>query len=145
MANTYSIHLVHCIFSTKERMPLMTEPAKFWATLRAVALDSRIRIHAAGRTSNHIHALLEVPKTRAVADVVRELKADSSARIRMSKPIFAWQTGYGSISVSPSAISSVARYIKHQEEHHRTVTFEQEYLSILDRAGVKYDPKYVFD
>jgi hypothetical protein len=63
----------------------------------------------------------------------------------MSKPIFAWQTGYGSISVSPSAITSVARYIKLQEEHHRTVTFEQEYLAILDRAGVKYDPKYVFD
>ena len=123
----------------------MAEPQRFWATLRAVARDSRIRIHTVGGTSNHIHVLLEVPKTRSVADVVRELKANSSARIRKSKPIFAWQTGYGSVSVRPSAILAVKRYIQKQPEHHRKLSFEQEYLAILDRAGVKYDPKYVFD
>ena len=145
MANTYSLNLIHCIFSTKDRMPLMAEPERFWATLRAVAHDSRIRVYAVGGTANHIHALFELPKTRAVADVIRELKANSSARIRKSKPIFAWQTGYGSISVSPSAVQSVVRYINRQPEHHRRTTFEQEYLAILDRAGLKYDPTYVFD
>lgn len=145
MANTYSITLVHFVFSTKDRMPLMAEPERFWATLRAVARDSRIRVHAVGGTHDHVHALVEVPKTRAVADVIRELKANSSARIRKSKPIFAWQTGYGSVSVSPSAVSAVKRYIQNQREHHRRLSFEQEYLAILDRAGVKYDPKYVFD
>jgi REP element-mobilizing transposase RayT len=123
----------------------MAEPTKFWATLRAVARDSKIRVHAVGGTADHVHVLIEVPKTRAVADVIRELKANSSARIRKSKPIFAWQSGYGSISVSPSAVVSVIRYIQHQEEHHRRITFEDEYLAILKRAGVKYDPKYVFD
>jgi putative transposase len=123
----------------------MAEPRKFWATLRAVARDSRIRIHAIGGTANHVHALLEIPKTRAIADVVRELKANSSARIRKSRPIFAWQTGYGSISVSPSSVPAVIKYIHHQEQHHRKTTFEQEYLTIHDRAGVKYDSKRAFD
>jgi REP element-mobilizing transposase RayT len=145
MANTYSLNLVHCIFSTKDRMPLMAEPERFWAMLRGVVRDSRIHVHAIGGTADHIHALLEVPKTRSIADVVRELKANSSARIRKSKPIFGWQTGYGSISVSPSAVSAVKRYIQNQGRHHRHVSFEEEYVAILERAGVKYDPKYVFD
>jgi REP element-mobilizing transposase RayT len=126
-------------------MPLMAEPKKFWATIRAVSLDSKIRVKAIGGTTDHVHTLIEVPKTRSVADVVREIKANSSARIRKSKPIFAWQKGYGAISVSPSAVAAVTRYINRQPEHHRKTTFEQEYLAILDRAGVKYDPKFVFD
>jgi putative transposase len=59
--------------------------------------------------------------------------------------LFSWQDGYGAISVSPSAISSVVRYIDQQEEHHQKQSFEDEYKFILERAGVKYDPEYIFD
>jgi putative transposase len=145
MANTYDINLVHCIFGTKGRLPLIREPEHLWSLIRAVARNAQIEVLAAGGTTNHLHLLLKLPKTRTLADVMRELKANSSLRIRKRLPAFAWQDGYGAISVSPSAIHAVTQYIAHQEEHHRRRSFEEEYVEILDRAGVRYDPQYVLD
>ena len=113
--------------------------------MRAVARNSQVNVLAIGGTTNHVHLLLEIPKTRAIADVIRELKANSSLRIRKHSSAFAWQDGYGAISVSPSAAGAVTRYIERQPEHHRTATFDEEYVSILNRAGVKYDSQYVLD
>jgi putative transposase len=144
MANTYDINLVHCIFGTKGRLPLIREPEHLWSLIRAVARNAQIEVLAAGVTTNHL-LLLKLPKTRTLADVMRELKANSSLRIRKQLPAFAWQDGYGAISVSPSAIHAVTQYIAHQEEHHRRRSFEEEYVEILDRAGVRYDPQYVLD
>jgi putative transposase len=89
--------------------------------------------------------LLSVPSTRTLADVMRELKANSSHHTRQRWPRFAWQDGYGAISVSPTAIKAVAHYIEHQREHHARKPFEEEYIAMLQRAGVKYDPEYVLD
>jgi REP element-mobilizing transposase RayT len=145
MAHTYSIHLEHCIFTTKNRLPLIIEPDVACRTLRAVARQASLRILAVGGTTNHVHILLEIPKTQTISDVMRELKANSSRLLRQNWRLFAWQDGYGSMSVSPSAVQSVTRYIERQAEHHRKHSFEEEYLAILARAGVKYEPEYVFD
>ncbi len=145
MANTYDINLVHCIFGTKGRLPLIREPEKLWSVLRAVARNSQIEVLAVGGTNNHVHLLLKLAKTRTLSDVMRELKSVSSLRIRKSVPAFAWQDGYGAISVSPPAMQAVTQYIAHQQEHHRRKSFDEEYVEILDRAGVTYDPKYVLD
>ena len=145
MAHTYNLNYVHCVFSTKRRMPLIHEPEKVWSVVRQVARVSKIKLLAVGGTTNHIHLLVSIPSTRSVSDVVRELKSNSSLRIRRSNRLFSWQDGYGSISVSPSAIPSVRRYIERQPEHHRTRSFEDEYKWILESACVKYDPEYVFD
>jgi putative transposase len=145
MAHTYNLNYVHVVFSTKHRMPLIPEPEKVWSTLRDVASISKIKLLAIGGTTDHVHILVSVPSTRAVSDVIRELKCNSSLRIRKWNRLFAWQDGYGSMSVSPSAIVAVQRYIEHQAEHHASRSFEEEYTSILERAGVEYDPEYVFD
>ena len=145
MAHTYTLNLVHCVFSTKGRLPLILKPATTWDTLRRVAANGGLHVRAIGGTSNHVHILLDLPSTRAIADVLRELKANSSARIRKSTAGFAWQDGYGAISVSPSAVPAVIRYINRQPEHHSHRTFEDEYLSILNRAGMQYAPEYVLD
>jgi REP element-mobilizing transposase RayT len=100
---------------------------------------------AAGGTQNHVHLLLHIPKTRTIADVMRELKANSSARLRKSNAGFSWQDGYSAISVSPTAVGAVIRYINGQAEHHRKQPFEHEYVAILDRAGIEYDPRYLLD
>ncbi len=92
-----------------------------------------------------MHLLLKLCKTRTLSDVMRELKSVSSLRIRKSVSAFAWQDGYGAISVSPLAIHAVTQYIAHQEEHHLRKTFDEEYVEILNRAGVTYDPRYVLD
>jgi len=145
MAHTYNLTYIHVVFSTKHRMPLIPEPDKVWTTLREVARMSKIKVLAVGETVNHVHLLVSVPSTRAVSEVIRELKCNSSLRIRKWNRLFSWQDGYGSMSVSPSAIGSVQRYIERQPEHHARRSFEEEYTSILERAGVKYDPEYVFD
>jgi len=58
---------------------------------------------------------------------------------------FHWQNGYGAFSVSQSSVDEVRRYIANQEEHHRRVTFEEEFRAFLDRHGVAYDERYVWD
>ncbi len=145
MAHTYNLNYIHVVFSTKRRMPLMPQPEKVWSTLSEVARMSKIKLLAVGGTTNHVHLLVAVPSSRAVAEIVRELKCNSSLRIRKWNGAFSWQDGYGSVSVSPSAIGSVQRYIERQPEHHATRSFEEEYTSILERAGVTYDPEYLFD
>jgi putative transposase len=76
---------------------------------------------------------------------MRELKANSSRLLREKWRLFRWQDGYGSISVSPSTIPNVTRYIERQPEHHKKHSFEAEYVSILERAGLSLDPQYLFD
>lgn len=145
MAHTYALNFVHCVFSTKGRLPLIDDPSKAWHVLRTVARRSQINVLAVGGTRNHVHLLLEMPKTRNLADVMREIKANSSARLRRSWRSFTWQDGYGAISVSPTAVAAVKRYINEQASHHSTRSFEQEFVAILDRAGLRYDPQYVLD
>jgi putative transposase len=145
MAHTYSIHFEHCIFSTKNRLPLIIEPETAWKTLRAVARQASLQIIAIGGTTNHVHILVEIPKTQTISDVMRELKANSSRLLRQNWRLFGWQDGYASISVSPTAVPAVSRYIERQAEHHKRRSFEDEYVAILSRAGVKYEPEYVFD
>ncbi|HEY5893743.1 MAG TPA: transposase [Chthoniobacterales bacterium] len=81
----------------------------------------------------------------SLADVLREIKSRSSKweheEIRIAA--FAWQQGYGVFTVSRSAVSKVADYIEHQEEHHRTRTFREEYVQFLERHGIEFDPKYL--
>jgi len=110
-----------------------------------VGANAKLHVRAVGGTSNHVHVLFDLPSTRTIADVLRELKANSSARMRRQTRKFSWQDGYGAISVSPSAVRNVISYITHQAEHHARHSFEEEYLAILERAGVMYDPQYVFD
>jgi len=57
---------------------------------------------------------------------------------------FAWQEGYGAFSVSPSNVPQVAAYIAKQAEHHRKMTFEDEFIALLKRHGIEYDPRYVW-
>jgi len=126
MANTYCANYVHCIFSTKHRLPLIAEPEKVWSTVREVARMGKIKLLAVGGTANHAHLLIAVPSTRSVSEIVRELKCNSSLRIRKWNRVFSWQDGYGFVSVSPSAITSVRRYIERQAQRHAKKSFEEE-------------------
>ncbi len=101
-------------------------------------------VHAIGGVEDHIHLLLQFPATIAVAEAVKTIKSNSSGWMSDEIGEFAWQQGYGAFSVSKSNIAAVVRYIQNQEKHHRRMTFEDEFLTMLDRHGIEYDPKYVF-
>ncbi len=144
MPHTYAIQLVHCVFSTKQRSALITDPSRLWTYMRAVARNCDVNVMAIGGTVNHVHLLLKIPPTNRTADIVRTLKANTSRWMNEIGHGFAWQDGYAAISVSPSQIPAVVRYIENQAEHHRDRSFEQEYIALLEKSGVPLNLDQVF-
>ena len=93
---------------------------------------------------DHVHALFALSRTHSIASVVKEIKRTSSGWIKaLSK--FHWQGGYGAFSVSQSNLIEVIRYIENQEEHHKRMTFQDEYRAFLKAYGIVYDERYVWD
>ncbi len=97
--------------------------------------------------ADHIHALFVLSKNRALAEVVEEVKKGSSkwAKANGGPAHFYWQNGYGAFSVSPSNEEAVVAYIARQEEHHKRVTFQDEFRLFLKRHGIAFDERYVWD
>ena len=91
-----------------------------------------------------MHLLFHLPPSLALAKAVTLFKSNSSRWMNESSRKFAWQEGYGAFSVSTSNLAAVVRYIQDQESHHRKISFEDEYLMLLKKHGVEFDPKYVF-
>jgi REP element-mobilizing transposase RayT len=143
MAHTYASNFIHCVFSTKDRLPLIpaSRTAELYAYLGGIARGEGFSLIAAGGTANHIHLLFVLPASCSLAQAVQKLKGSSS---RWMGDGFAWQEGYGAFSVSPSQISVVKRYIQSQEEHHRKRNFEEEFVVLLRNCGIQHDERYVF-
>jgi REP element-mobilizing transposase RayT len=141
-----SLHY-HLVFGTKNHEPLIT-PA--WRDRLHAYLGGVIRTldgvpESVGGVSDHVHLLIGLRATHTLADVLRETKSVSSAWVHgeVGVSLFAWQEGYGAFIVSPSQLESVRTYIQAQEEHHRTRTFREEYLTLLRRSGVEFDERYL--
>jgi REP element-mobilizing transposase RayT len=142
MADTYTKILVHCIFSTKSRTPQITEPDKLWTYVRGIARNHGVDTVAIGGTSNHLHILVALPSGMTVARLMQIIKANSSRHLNEKQRGFAWQDGYAALSVSPSQVDVVRKYIGNQEQHHSTHNFESEYIAILDKSGVPRSADY---
>jgi REP element-mobilizing transposase RayT len=97
-----------------------------------------------GGTADHVHLLVELRATHALADFMRDLKRGSSSWIHSDVPLkgFAWQEGYAAITVSPSGVDEVRAYIENQEEHHRHRSSREELRAILEKAGIPYDARF---
>lgn len=101
-----------------------------------------------GGVEDHIHILCLFPRTQSVADMVKETKRVSTNWLQehtMELRDFHWQSGYGVFSVSQSNVAGVADYICNQEEHHRQLTFQDEYRAFLRKHAVEFDERYVWD
>jgi REP element-mobilizing transposase RayT len=97
---------------------------------------------------DHIHALFTLSRTHSLASVVKEIKRTSSGfakELSQSLGKFHWQNGYGAFSVSQSNLNETIRYIENQEEHHKRVTFQDEYRAFLQAYGIEYDERYIWD
>ncbi|MDY0198730.1 MAG: IS200/IS605 family transposase [Tenuifilaceae bacterium] len=98
--------------------------------------------------SDHLHILLGLNPSISISDTVYNLKRSSTLLInkeKLCKGVFAWQEGYGAFSFSKSQLELVYNYILNQEEHHRKISFKEEYLRFLDEFAIEYEPKYLFD
>ncbi len=143
MAHTYTLNLVHVVFSTKNRAPMIRNLAGLVKNLRGIARNKNLEVLAAGGTSNHVHLLLRVSPVRAFSEAVRDLKANSSRYLNETGCRFAWQDGYAAVSVSPSQVPTLRAYIDNQEWHHAKRTYEEELRALLEKAGVKYEKEYL--
>jgi REP element-mobilizing transposase RayT len=142
-----SLHY-HLVFSTKGRR-LFIVP--HWRPQLHAYLGGIVRSLggvplAVGGTADHVHLLVGLRATHRLADILREVKAGSSEWVHreMGAREFGWQEGYGAFTVSRSHLIEVSRYIADQEEHHRTLTFQEEYLALLAQHGVEYDERYLW-
>ncbi|MEO6750743.1 MAG: IS200/IS605 family transposase [Chthoniobacteraceae bacterium] len=142
-----SLHY-HIVFSTKDRAPLIADVwrERLHAYIGGIVRNVNGAAEAVGGVADHVHLLIGLRATHCLADVVRDIKAVSSRWVHeeMGVTRFAWQEGYGAFTVSATHCDSVREYIARQEEHHRTRTFQEEYLEFLQRGGVEYDERYLW-
>ena len=139
------------VFSTKERRPLLRDDSvrdSVWRYMAGVANNLEGHALRVGGYFDHVHLLLRIPAKIAVADFIRQLKANTSKHINEEKHAtlkFHWQDGYGAFTVSRSKVDTVVAYIDRQMEHHRKRTFQDEYLKMLADHEIEYDPKYLWE
>jgi REP element-mobilizing transposase RayT len=147
MSHTCGNILVHLIFSTKARRPLITADLEkdLFAYLGGIVRGMNGTALIVNGIANHVHMLLRIRPICSVAEVTRVVKTNSSRWAREQGHInFAWQTGYGAFSVSESNVGSVTNYIAAQKEHHKKYSFEDEFLSFLKKNHIEYDEKYLW-
>jgi REP element-mobilizing transposase RayT len=148
MAHTAGNLVIHLIFSTKRRQPLITAEIRndLFAYLGGMVREIRGAALIINGTADHVHMLVRIRPAQSAAEIARVVKANSSRWVREKWNMrFAWQTGYGAFSVSESNVPAVCRYIATQEEHHRKRTFQEEYVAFLKRNKISYDERHIWE
>jgi REP-associated tyrosine transposase len=144
---SFSKNHQHLVFSTAGRRRTIDKAIQrnLWAYLAGICRNHGMFVNTIGGTEDHVHLLIELPPILSIAKAVLLIKSNSSKWMKEKRRGFAWQKGYGSFSVSASNVRTVLRYIDNQEAHHRRMSFEDEFLRLLKRHRVEFDPKHVFD
>ena len=145
MSHSYSNNHVLVVYSTKDRKNLIPTglEKQLYSFIASIAREHKIPLLAAGGMPNHIHLLFLLPATLSLASAINLFKTNSSRLLHEHGLVFQWQNGYGAFSVSVSQLDKVTDYIRNQPDHHKKMTFEQEFLALLKKAGIPYDPKYL--
>ncbi len=150
MAQSLSRILLHVVFSTKNRerwIPAPIQPrlhAYLAGACRAVGSEA----YRVGGTEDHVHISCTLSRTLTVSKLIEEIKKSSSVWMKEQEGacrLFTWQAGYGAFSLGQSQMPSLLRYIDGQPDHHRTRTFQEEFLDFLKRYEVEYDERYLWD
>ena len=139
----------HCVFSTKERQRLITPGLRerLWPFLGGIARKNKMKAIEVGGVEDHVHLLLSLPSTMAIAKALQLIKGGSSKWIHETFPEqrgFAWQEEYGAFSVSVPQLDKTVEYIKGQEAYHRKMTFQEEFLALLKKHRIEYDERYLW-
>jgi putative transposase len=149
MPHTYCSALFHCVFSTKDRRKLIAPELQtpLWAYMGGIARAHKMKALTIGGTEDHVHLLLSLPSSKAIAKAMNEIKSGSSKWIHESHqlPKFAWQEGYGAFSIGMTQVETTCRYISRQAEHHRKRDFQTEFLAFLKKHRIEYDPRYIWE
>lgn len=147
MANTFASLTFHLIWSTKNREPFITSEVRerLYAYIGGIVKREKGKLICIGGIEDHVHLLISLHPNVAISILMREIKSKSSSFMKgiLKQNAFGWQDGYGVFSVSTSAIEKVIHYINNQKEHHRTLTFREEFALFLKRHQIEYEEKYL--
>ncbi len=150
MASTLTNLLYHIVFTTRKKQNLIT-PALFielYPYIGGIIREEKGKLLKIGGILNHVHILARFSASISVSEMMRRIKGSSSKWVNensRSTQHFSWQRGYGAFSVSESAVENVISYIGNQNEHHKKITFEEEFLLLLQKHRIPYDEKYIWD
>ncbi|WP_128543124.1 IS200/IS605 family transposase [Larkinella soli] len=141
MPHTYSRVWIHAVFATKNRRPFLHKSirAAVHELIRRQLADIGCSVEGIGGIEDHVHLLFLLPPQRSISEVLKQVKGGSSHEVNRSALLrqkFAWQVGYGAFSVSESQVERVRQYIRNQEEHHRRLTFQDEFTRFLQHHGL---------
>ncbi len=150
MAQSLAKIYIHLIFSTKrrERFPFDAIRSDLQAYVAGILRDLESPALEIMSEPEHMHILFLLSRTQTISDVVGQVKRGSSAWLKTRRPDygqFHWQNGFGAFSVSQSAVEEVREYIRDQREHHKQVTFQEEFRTFLRRYEVEFDERYIWD
>lgn len=142
MGHSYNANSLHIVFSTKGRVPCLSSqiPKRLYPYMAQIINNQFGYCFLINGVEDHLHILCNLDGKHSVSDFVKVLKVESSKWLQANFPMsfkFHWQLGYGSFSVSKSQHESVLKYIQNQKEHHRRVSFEEEFKSIVEKYGLE--------
>ncbi len=151
MANTYTQLNIHAVFSVKGRHNFLNEQfrPKLFSYISGIAKSIDVYPLAVNGWKDHVHMFFELPPNKTLSQVMEVVKANSSKWINKNRFIlgkFEWQRGYSGFTISRSQRDDVINYIINQEQHHKKTenTFRKEYLALMNKYELDYDPRYIF-
>lgn len=149
MANTYTQIHIQSVFAVQGRKSLIDKEwnDELYKFITGIIHNHGHKVLQINGMPDHVHVLFGFRPTQSLADLMQQVKQDSSSwinRKRFLKDRFSWQAGYGAFSYSKSQIPSVIRYIQNQEEHHKKKNFTEEYIELLEKFEIDYDQGYIF-
>ena len=150
MANTLSQIYIQPVFAVSNRLSLIGPEFKedLHKYITGIVKNQKQKLIVINGMPDHLHILIGLRPSMALADLVREIKADSANFINENKWVrgrFSWQEGYGAFSYGHSQLDTIIRYIQNQEKHHRRRSFKEEYLAWLKKYDIAFEEKYVFE
>jgi REP-associated tyrosine transposase len=150
MANTFSQIYIQAVFAVSGRQSLIRPKFKeeLYKYITGIVRNQGQKLIAINGVEDHLHMLIGLRPAMALADLIREVKADSSNFVNDNKWVhgkFSWQEGYGAFSYGHSQLDTIIRYIQNQEQHHQRRSFRNEYLTLLRKFDIAFEDKYIFE
>ena len=142
--------LVHITFSTKERRAFLIPAVRgeLSAFIAAAAREYECPAIKVESVADHVHLVVSMSRKRSLSELIKRLKMSSSRWLKTKGnefSAFQWQRGYGAFSISQSALQDVLDYLAKQEDHHKRMSFQDEFRAFLEKHGIEYDIRYVWD
>ncbi|HZK76264.1 MAG TPA: IS200/IS605 family transposase [Candidatus Kapabacteria bacterium] len=149
MANTYTQLYVHIVFAVSGRQSLIhpSHNDELQKYITGIVTNKGHKMFAINNMPDHLHLFLSMKPSESISDLVRDIKSNSSRFIRekgWTRLPFSWQEGFGAFTYAKSQTEVVVRYVMNQQEHHRTNSFREEYIEMLERFEIPYDERYLF-